>query len=142
MTAVDQVDPTAAYMALQASSAARLIDVRTHAEWVFTGMPDLSATNEPVWPIEWRQYPHMAVDDQFIERLEARLEGEKVEHLLFICRSGQRSLEAAHAAAGSPRCAGVRLSNVDEGFEGVHDADGRRGGVNGWKARGLPWRQP
>ena len=31
--------------------------------------------------------------------------------------------------------------NVDEGFEGDLDDNNHRGLVNGWKKRGLPWRQ-
>jgi rhodanese-related sulfurtransferase len=35
----------------------------------------------------------------------------------------------------------TRAFNVSGGFEGNLDGEGHRGGVNGWKASGLPWRQ-
>ena len=35
----------------------------------------------------------------------------------------------------------THCTNVAEGFEGDLDSEGRRGRVNGWKVRGLPWRQ-
>jgi len=46
------------------------------------------------------------------------------------------------AAAEAARAAGFpRVFNVADGFEGPPDAQGHRGGVAGWKAEGLPWRQ-
>ena len=35
----------------------------------------------------------------------------------------------------------AHCTNVAEGFEGDLDQGGHRGGLGGWKARGLPWRQ-
>jgi hypothetical protein len=35
----------------------------------------------------------------------------------------------------------VNCINVTEGFEGDLDAEGHRGNLNGWRARGLAWRQ-
>ena len=61
----------------------------------------------------------------------------------FLCRSGVRSQEAAMAVQAALDAKGVasRCCNVAEGFEGDLGPDGRRGAVNGWKVRGLPWRQ-
>ena len=53
--------------------------------------------------------------------------------LVFLCRSGQRSIAAAEAATA----AGWSSYNVLEGFEGVPDRYGERT-VNGWKNSGLP----
>jgi rhodanese-related sulfurtransferase len=53
--------------------------------------------------------------------------------LVFLCRSGQRSIAAAIAASQ----AGFTAYNVLEGFEGEPDRYGERT-VNGWKNRGLP----
>jgi hypothetical protein len=37
---------------------------------------------------------------------------------------------------------GWRMSrNISGGFEGPLDGERRRGGVDGWKAAGLPWVQ-
>jgi rhodanese-related sulfurtransferase len=58
--------------------------------------------------------------------------------LLFLCRSGGRSLAAAKAAKG----AGMKESfSVAGGFEGDLDESGHRGNKAGWKCQGLPWRQ-
>ena len=57
--------------------------------------------------------------------------------VVFLCRSGNRSIGAAEAATE----AGIAPSyNVLDGFEGNLDSDGHRGGT-GWRAIGLPWRQ-
>ena len=57
--------------------------------------------------------------------------------MLFLCRSGVRSIAAAQAATA----AGITPAyNITEGFEGPLDDAGHRGGA-GWKATGLPWRQ-
>ena len=53
--------------------------------------------------------------------------------LLFLCRSGVRSVAAANAATA----AGFTAYNVLEGFEGQPDQSAART-VNGWKNSGLP----
>ena len=57
--------------------------------------------------------------------------------VVFLCRSGNRSIGAAEAATE----AGIAPSyNVLDGFEGNLDERKHRGGT-GWKAVGLPWKQ-
>ncbi len=57
--------------------------------------------------------------------------------VVFLCRSGNRSIGAAEAATE----AGIAPSyNVLDGFEGDLDENKHRGGT-GWKAVGLPWKQ-
>jgi len=134
------VTPEAAFEALKRGRAA-LVDVRTAAEWTFVGLPDLGGTGAPLVPLEWQSYPSMAVDPRFAETLEATLAKAGLgpdDPVFFICRSGARSAAAAAALArrGHRAC-----FNVAGGFEGVPDAEGHRGTVNGWKAAGLPWRQ-
>jgi len=69
--------------------------------------------------------------------------GRMPSRILFICRSGARSLAAARAVAEAigPGSGLEHCTNVAEGFEGDLDSDGHRGTLNGWKTRGLPWRQ-
>ena len=91
---------------------ALIVDVRTAAEWAFVGLEVL-----------------------------ARSGGDNpadAPAVYFLCRSGARSRAAAMAmtGAGFPAC-----FNIENGFEGVPDAQGHRGRVNGWKADDLPWRQ-
>ncbi|MCX6481725.1 MAG: rhodanese-like domain-containing protein, partial [Mycobacterium sp.] len=57
--------------------------------------------------------------------------------VIFLCRSGNRSIPAAQAATA----AGIAPSyNMLDGFEGQLDVYGHRGGT-GWRAEGLPWTQ-
>lgn len=140
---VDEVDPVTAYRILEDTADAQLIDVRTRAEWSFVGLPDLSAAGKQAVPVEWVSFPDMTANDGFVGEICERLGGALPDHLLFICRSGQRSMAAARAVAETAAECGqtVRCSNVAEGFEGILDEQGHRGTRNGWKARGLPWRQ-
>jgi rhodanese-related sulfurtransferase len=140
---IDEVGPAEAYRLLESDPETALIDVRTDAEWAFVGLPDLSALGRPVWPIEWVAFPNMARNPAFIDELTARVGGKLPARLLFICRSGSRSMAAAQAVAAGLAGQGVtaHCTNVAEGFEGDLDQDGHRGRANGWKARGLPWRQ-
>lgn len=140
---VDEIDPVAAYRLLQSHPSAALIDVRTRAEWTFVGVPELSATGRPLWLVEWVGFPGGARNPAFLEELTGQMGGSVPERLLFICRSGARSQAAAEAAAAALAEQGVEAhcTNVAEGFEGDLDAQGHRGRLNGWKARGLPWQQ-
>ena len=57
--------------------------------------------------------------------------------MLLLCRSGKRSVLAAEAAAAAGF---THVFNVLEGFEGEIDAHLHRGGSDGWRFHGLPWR--
>jgi rhodanese-related sulfurtransferase len=135
------MDPVATFEALQADPEAQLIDVRTQAEWLFVGVPDLSAIGRQPWMLEWQSFPGMAVNPAFLSALDSRVEAQAPTKLFFICRSGARSMRAAMAAATSPIIGDRALFNVAEGFEGDLDAERRRATINGWQARGLPWVQ-
>lgn len=134
---VENVSPRATYEALRSDPQARLVDVRTDAEWSFVGLPDLGETGQDPVLIPWQVYPSMQVNGQFTEHL--RRAGLQPENkLYFLCRSGARSLAAARAAAA----AGFgQVFNIADGFEGPPDAEGHRGTAAGWKADGLPWQQ-
>ena len=134
---VDDIGPKQVWQALQTDNQARLVDVRTDAEWNFVGLPDLGETGQDPVLIPWQTFPSMQVNGAFTDHLrQAGLTPEN--RLYFICRSGGRSRAAAQAAqaAGFPQA-----YNVADGFEGPPDADGHRGVEAGWKADGLPWRQ-
>lgn len=130
-----------AYALLEGDSSSVLIDVRTQAEWTYVGTPNLQTLGKTLLLLEWQSYPSMAVDAEFASRLEAMLQSGGVERgapLIFLCRSGARSRQAAISmtSAGWGPC-----FNVSDGFEGPVDGSLRRGGVSGWKAGGLPWSQ-
>ncbi len=130
-----------AYELLEGEASAVLIDVRTKAEWAYVGMPDTRSLGKTPLFLEWQSYPSMAINADFAASLEAQLRSAGVERgasLVFLCRSGARSRQAAIAmtSAGWAPC-----FNVSDGFEGPLDDLRRRGGAGGWKAGGLPWTQ-
>jgi rhodanese-related sulfurtransferase len=126
---------------LAADPGAVLIDVRTVAEWSYVGIADLSTIGKQPILIEWQTFPSSQVNAAFVDQLKdalAAVAADQSSELLFLCRSGVRSLRAAEAmtAAGFTRC-----RNVADGFEGPLDPDRHRGRLGGWKAKGLPWVQ-
>jgi rhodanese-related sulfurtransferase len=140
---VDELTPPEAHAALADDPDGVLVDVRTSAEWAFTGLPDLSALGKEVIPIEWVSFPTMAPNPHFYEDLLGKAGGTLPDRLFFICRSGARSMAAARAVAAESEARGhpVHCTNVAQGFEGDLDASHHRGTRNGWKVHGLPWRQ-
>ena len=131
------VTPATAWKILGELKNAMLIDVRTRAEWNYVGVPDLTGLGKKPGLVEWQVFPSMQVNPEFVDALSGALP-DKAAPLLFLCRSGVRSVAAAKAmsAAGYSTCL-----NVADGFEGPLDAQGKRGAARGWKAAGLPWRQ-
>ena len=131
------ITPEQAWKLLGENPEAVLVDVRTDAEWRFVGVPDLSSLNHEVVYIEWNSVDG-ARNEKFVAELTEHLPAATGDRpVIFLCRSGNRSIGAAEAATE----AGIAPSyNVLDGFEGHLDADGHRGGV-GWRAIGLPWKQ-
>ncbi|MFF0493832.1 rhodanese-like domain-containing protein [Nocardia sp. NPDC003482] len=137
MSYAGDIDPQQAWDLLRDNANAVLVDVRTDAEWRFVGVPDTSGIDRPTALIEWVDGTGSR-NPRFVDQLKQVL-GDRPDDapVIFLCRSGQRSIGAAEAATA----AGFTPAyNVLEGFEGPLDANGHRGGA-GWRARGLPWRQ-
>lgn len=128
---------------LEKTSDAALVDVRTRAEWAFVGVPDLSSLGREPILSEWRVFPDMSRNQAFVDELLDGFGKRLPSRILFICRSGARSMEAAQTVAAELAARGqsAECINVAEGFEGDLDEQRHRGAANGWKARGLPWRQ-
>jgi len=122
--------PAEAHEVWRSAPGAQLVDVRTRAEWDYVGrIPDAIE-------IELLTYPSNRPNPAFVSELESRV--DKSAPVLFICRSGGRS----HNAAMLARQAGYGTTyNVLEGFEGDKDGEGHRNTVGGWRAAGLPWTQ-
>ncbi len=135
--------PQEVWDTLESDGKAVLMDVRSRAEWSFVGIPDLTALGRSALLVEWAGFPDMSVNPQFAEQVVDRLGPEIPRRLFFLCRSGVRSLSAAEAVADllASRGVGGECINVAEGFEGDLDGEGHRGRLNGWKVRGLAWRQ-
>lgn len=140
---IAQVNPTDAWAQLAEDKSAVLIDVRTRAEWGFVGVPDLSSLGHSTIFVEWATWPEMSQNPDFVPAILAEQDLNEVGTMYFICRSGVRSQHAAVAMAQHCGALGrdVKCVNVAEGFEGDLDDKGRRGCLNGWKYRGLAWRQ-
>lgn len=131
------LSPKEAWDLLAKEPGARLVDVRTDAEWAFVGGPDTAPLGKPTERISWQVFPAMAINPAFADQVAASA-ADKSQPILFLCRSGARSRDAAITLtqAGFTRC-----YNIADGFEGPMDPARHRGAVSGWKASGLPWKQ-
>ncbi len=130
--------PQESWDILASNPEAVLVDVRTQAEWNFVGVPDTSELGRAPIFVEWTSYPDGELNNRFVqELLEGGVEPSADAPIIFICRSGHRSIDAATAATE----AGIGPSyNVLQGFEGDMNERGQRG-HEGWRAAGLPWHQ-
>ncbi|WP_394940189.1 rhodanese-like domain-containing protein [Psychromicrobium sp. YIM B11713] len=115
------------------SDGAVLVDVRTEAEWQLIGVPDTASLSVEPRFVQWNLAGGVW-NQAFLDELKAAVPADA--DIVFLCRSGARSVSAAEAATE----AGFTSFNVLEGFEGVPDAYGDRT-VNGWKNRKLPWKK-
>jgi len=122
--------PAEAYEVWQLAPGARLVDVRTRAEWDWVGRVPGAVE------IEWITYPGSQPNVHFMAQLKREIDAESL--VMFLCRSGARSDMAARVAttAGYSDC-----YNVLEGFEGDKDAHEQRNHIGGWRHAGLPWKQ-
>jgi rhodanese-related sulfurtransferase len=134
------ITPEQAWKLLSDNPRAVLVDVRTDAEWRWVGVPDLSSLGHEVLYIEWNTNDG-ARNKNFRTELQDRVApseaGAGERPVVFLCRSGNRSIGAAEVATE----AGITPAyNVLDGFEGNLDGNGHRG-ETGWRAVGLPWKQ-
>lgn len=121
--------PKEAYEVWQLAPGAKLVDVRTRAEWDWVGR--IPGAIE----IEWMSYPGSQANTNFLAQLKQQVDPEAL--VLFLCRSGVRSDKAASLAT---QAGYTEVYNVLEGFEGDKDANGHRGTTGGWRHAGLPWQ--
>ena len=132
MSDIDDLTPREAWDLLASDEDAVLVDVRTVGEWNQIGVPDTAELGREPLFVEWLTGPAHGVNPRFLDQLAVA-----GRDLVFLCRSGVRSVAAglaAQAAGFGP------VHNVLQGFEGDVGADGQRGHT-GWRADGLPWRQ-
>lgn len=126
------VTPQEAYALLQADPQVRLIDVRTQAERDWVGRVTLPDSQHHA--VQWSLYPGGTPNPAFMEQLAQVAQPDDV--LLFLCRSGVRSRNAAKLATEN----GYALCfDILEGFEGDRDDQGHRKTLAGWCKGGLPW---
>ncbi|MGB3481215.1 MAG: rhodanese-like domain-containing protein [Mycobacterium sp.] len=136
MSYAGDITPEEAWKILSDNPDAVLVDCRTDAEWKFVGVPDLSELGRQAILIEWNRVDGTR-NEHFAADLTAAGLAPGERPVIFLCRSGNRSIGAAEAATA----VGIGPSyNVLDGFEGHLDGNGHRGG-SGWRAIGLPWVQ-
>ena len=135
------IDVSTAWAGLANKAEATLIDVRTKAEWSYVGVPVLASIGKATVFVEWDDFATGGLVPDFIGRLKTELAKLGVgpeAPLYFICRSGNRSRQAAVQATAAGY---ARAFNIAHGFEGRLDPERHRGTRESWKGEGLPWVQ-
>lgn len=120
--------PIEAFEVLQENSNAQLVDVRSQAELELVGRVPYAVN------IEWAFYPGMVANPAFAQQLANQVDKNKT--IIFMCRTGGRSHNAAVVAASLGY---AQAYNMLEGFEGEANALQQRTTLNGWKHADLPW---
>lgn len=128
---IENLTPQQCWDALQQNPAAILVDVRTKMEHLFVGHPP------GAMHIAWKEAPDWQLNSNFVAEVSHNIP-DRSAPILLLCRSGQRSLDAAKALEAEGY---QRLINIVDGFEGPLDANKHRGNLGGWRFCGLPWQQ-
>ncbi len=131
MKQIKSLSPQQAWSFLKTEKSAVLLDVRDRTEHAFVGHPT-GAVNIP-----WKQAPDWKANPQFLNEVRQRVPDLNTP-ILLLCRSGQRSLDAAKALAAAGY---TDLTNIEEGFEGPLDENKHRSSLGGWRFHELPWEQ-
>jgi rhodanese-related sulfurtransferase len=101
---------------------AKLVDVRTIEERHTVGY--VSESIHAAWLVG----NPLVSNPRFMRELESKT--DKLDVILFLCRSGKRSVSAAETVS---RLGFQNVFNISEGFEGDSHLK------NGWVNRNLPW---
>jgi len=130
---MEHMTPKAAHQFLHDNPDALFVDCRSEMEYMFVGHPIGSVMIPYYDGPDWERNQH------FVGQVK-KLAGANFEKraIVLICRSGNRTIEAAEALEG----AGFHhVVNVLYGFEGELDEEHHRNTRNGWRVDGLPWEQ-
>jgi len=128
---IENLTPQQSWDLMQSNAQVVLIDVRTKIEHGFVGHP-LQSIHVP-----WKEAPDWQINDDFVNQVKQLVNDSSVPVLL-LCRSGQRSLEAAKLLEEQGF---EHLINILDGFEGALDENKHRGNISGWRYSQLPWEQ-
>jgi rhodanese-related sulfurtransferase len=115
---------------LASSGQAVIVDVRSEEEFKFVGHVPESVL------IPWAKGINLEKNTDFSDTLKAKIPLNKP--VLFLCRSGKRSLLAVDAAK---QLGYQEAFSIYGGFEGDKDESGQRGKAEGWRYHYLPWSQ-
>jgi rhodanese-related sulfurtransferase len=131
-SAYDNLTPQQSHDAV-ANKGAYLVDVRTAAEFIWVGHPNMSNVVNVSYKIEKKG--SFITNPSFVSDMNGIFGNNKDAHLILMCRSGVRSLAAAAALEAEGY---TNVSNMEDGFEGEgKDIYGYRT-VKGWKNSDLP----
>lgn len=128
---IKELNPLQAWDYMQKNPQGLLIDVRTSIEYSFVGHPTESVN------IVWKDAPEWQINAAFVEEVK-KVVPDINTPVLLLCRSGQRSKDAAKELE---KAGFQHLINIQEGFEGALDEQKHRGQIGGWRFHGLPWEQ-
>jgi len=126
------IDSVEAYNMVMASpSDTFIVDVRTRAEYLFVGHPDLP---NGVPNIPYKFYPSWEINKNFVQDVEARY--KKTDTVITICRSGVRAEVAAKLLV---EAGFEEVYYMTDSFEGAKTDEKGHRTVDGWKVNGLPY---
>ena len=117
-------------MVIEDPSHTFIVDVRTVAEYLFVGHPDMP---NGVANIPLKFYPTWEMNTEFVKKVTERY--SKTDRLIIICRSGARARDAAYMLADAGF---TKTLYMTDSFEGQSYKNGHRT-VDGWKANNLPY---
>ena len=127
-----------AFEILNQNPSATLIDVRTNMEFLFIGHP-VGAIHVP-----FMEEPDWDINPDFVNQVKNSIcrKNNRVdlrnELIILICRSGNRSAQAAQLL----QSAGLNnVYHIPDGFEGELNDNHHRSRIEGWRFFDLPWEQ-
>ncbi|WP_342271453.1 MULTISPECIES: rhodanese-like domain-containing protein [unclassified Candidatus Tisiphia] len=123
---IKNISSLEAYKLLEMDECTIVVDIRTTEEWQKIGIPKLD--KDQVLFLSWRLLPDMSLNCEFNNQFMSKVSNKN--NVLFLCRSGARSHEAALCAGGLGY---TKCYNIVDGFEGG-------GNGAGWKQNNLPWQ--
>ena len=124
------LEPRQAHDFLQANSNALFVDCRSEMEFLFVG----HAVGSMLIP--WNDGPDWEINPHFVSQVKKAATFDRP--VVIICRSGNRSVDAAIALE---RAGFTDVYNVLHGFEGELNDQHQRNSISGWRVDGLPWEQ-
>ena len=142
---IKEISPNQAFTMLKNNKLSLLIDVRTLQEWQNIGIVDDKDFCNKTLFNSWLMPPEMQINQDFIAILNDYIKqnfsnSSKSElELLFLCRSGARSLAAGNFTINNDY---QNCYNITNGFEGDPNQFGARSLINGWLASKLPYTIP
>jgi rhodanese-related sulfurtransferase len=129
---MEHLTPKEANEYLQQNRDAVFVDCRSEMEFLFVGHP-VGAIMIP-----WNDGPDWEINPHFVGQVKKAAGHSDHRPIVLICRSGNRSVDAAMELE---KTGFTKVFNVLDGFEGELDNVRQRGKRNGWRHDGLPWAQ-